>query len=263
MDTRPLAGLVLDFFEFEDLAFEGVRRELGLGVDGNLGFDGLVVDGQREHRFHNERKDIDPGLHDFVRGLGTELVGDRVEEGLDEYGVHVRADGPLGVGLTEGIEAELGLLVVTFDGEGVLDDTDDDGPLFGDLVHPGGMGGEDTFDFLVFVHLVESFVEIIIEEGDTVEFETGLRGLALGHDGTPGVLAEAVDLGVDDGDQGEDGGGVVGDLDLEGDGIGLFDFFLELDDFGGGGTCSLVGCGGGLGWRFPMVGGCMLWGVRI
>jgi hypothetical protein len=130
------------------------------------------------------------------------------------------------------------------------------------------MGGEDTFDFLVFVHLVESFVEIIIEEGDTVEFETGLRGLALGHDGTPGVLAEAVDLGVDDGDQGEDGGGVVGDLDLEGDGIGLFDFFLELDDFGGGGDLFVGGMWRGFGlavshggWLYAVGGENMIWGL--
>ena len=111
-----MAGLVLDFFEFEDLALDVVRRKLGLGIDSNLGLDGLVVDGQREHRLHNKRKDVDPGFHDFMRGLGTELVGDRVEEGLDEDGVHVRADGSLLVGLTEGIEAELGLLIVTFDG---------------------------------------------------------------------------------------------------------------------------------------------------
>jgi len=264
-----LAGLVLDFFEFEDLALDVVRRELGLGIDGDLGLDGLVVDGQGEHRLHNERKDVDPGFHDFVRGLGTELVGDRVEEGLDEDGVHVRADGSLGVGLTEGIEAELGLLVVTFDGEGVLDDTYNNGPLFGDFVHPGGMGGEDTFDFLVFVHLVESLIEIIIEEGDTVQFETGVGGLALGHDSPPRILTEAVDLGVDDGDQGEDGGGVVGDLDLEGDGIGLFDFFLELGDFGGGGDRVVVGVLGGFGLAVShrgwlgVWGGCMLWGVRI
>ena len=137
------------------------------------------------------------------------------------------------------------------------------------------MGGEDTFDFLVFVHLVESLIEIVIEQGDTIQFETGVGGLALGHDSTPRILTEAVDLGVDDGDQGEDGGGVVGDLDLEGDGIGLFDFLLELGDFGGGGDRVVgdfdAGAGGvwvggfpswmGVGRLYAVGGEIMIWGL--
>ena len=95
-----------------------------------------------------------------------------------------------------------------------MDDPHNDGALFGDFIGPGGVGAEDAFYFAVFVHEFEAFVKVVVEEGDAGQLDAGIGGFLAVHDAFPRGIAKLVDARSDDGYQGKNAGGVVGDLDI-------------------------------------------------
>jgi len=169
--------LVAFVFDFLHLSFDRIGRELGFRVDTNLGFQRLSFDGRWQHRFDNKREHVDPRLHHFVGGVETQLVGDGVEQRLHEDGLHVRPYRAFGVPLSQIIESKLRLFVVLGDGQGVVDDTNDDGTLFRDFIETSGVGTQYTLYFVVLVHQLQPLVEIVVKKGDSREFHSRIGHL--------------------------------------------------------------------------------------